>query len=85
MDRVGVNGEHTQRESADCPRSEEHPLATPGESVMDAEDRPLDAVSAAQLVARVIEDLDRRGEQESATLLADLLCAAWPSCWAQDQ
>jgi hypothetical protein len=52
---------------------------------MESQDWPLDAVSSAALVARVIEDLNHRGEEETTVLLSDLLCAAWPSCWAQDQ
>ena len=53
--------------------------------VMGPEGWPLDAVSAAALVVRVVEDVEHRSEEESDVLLSDLLCAAWPSCWAQDQ
>ncbi len=53
--------------------------------MMESEGWPLDAVSAAALVVRAIEDLDHRSEQDGTILLSDLLCAAWPSCWAQDQ
>jgi hypothetical protein len=49
----------------------------------DAE--PLDAASTAALVARVLQDLDHRGERDSDVLLSDLLCAAWPSRICQDQ
>jgi hypothetical protein len=52
---------------------------------MESEGRPLDAVSAAALVARVVHEVDGRPEEDSAVLLSDLLCAAWPSRWAQDQ
>jgi hypothetical protein len=53
--------------------------------MMDSDHGPMDAVSAAALVARVIQDLDERREEDGAVLLSDLLCAAWPSSWAQDQ
>jgi hypothetical protein len=46
---------------------------------------PLDAASAASLVARVVRDIDRRYDEDVDVLLSDLLCAAWPTCWAQDQ
>jgi hypothetical protein len=49
----------------------------------DAE--PLDAASAAALVARVKQDLDHRDERGGDVLLSDLLCAAWPSRRCQDQ
>ena len=52
---------------------------------MGPEGWPLDAVSAAALVVRVVEDVEHRSEEQSDVLLSDLLCAAWPSCWAQDQ
>ena len=53
--------------------------------VMGPEGWPLDAASAAALVVRVVEEVEHRSEEESDVLLSDLLCAAWPSCWAQDQ
>jgi hypothetical protein len=53
--------------------------------MMGSQDWPLDAASAAALVERVICDLDDRSDEDSDVLLSDLLCAAWPSCWAQDQ
>jgi hypothetical protein len=49
----------------------------------DAE--PLDRASAAELVVRVVRELDRREEQEDDVLLSDLLCAAWPSSRCQHQ
>jgi hypothetical protein len=53
--------------------------------MMQHEGWPLDAVSAASLVARALDDLDSRSEEQSNILLSDLLCAAWPTCWSQDQ
>jgi hypothetical protein len=85
MDRVGVSGEHGHGEHAECPPPTGHALAAPGESMMESEGWPLDAVSAAALVSRVIDDLDQRSQEDTTILLSDLLCAAWPSCWAQDQ
>ena len=52
---------------------------------MEAEEQPLDAVSAATLVVRATEDVDRRTDEDSNRLLTDLLCAAWPSRSSQDQ
>jgi hypothetical protein len=52
---------------------------------MEPDRGPLDAVSAAALVARVVEELDRNREEDMVALLSDLLCAAWPSRWAQEQ
>lgn len=49
----------------------------------DAE--PLDHASAAELVARVVCELDRRDEREDDVLLSDLLCAAWPTSRCQHQ
>jgi hypothetical protein len=51
----------------------------------DSEGWPLDAVSAGVLVALVVHDLDHRSKEDGDVLLSDLLCAAWPTCWAQDQ
>jgi hypothetical protein len=52
---------------------------------MEAHDQPLDPVSAAELVVRTVEESARRTEHDTDVLLADLLCAAWPSRSAQDQ
>jgi hypothetical protein len=52
---------------------------------MDWDRWPLDAVSAAALVARVIRDIDDSSEDDSLGLLSDLLCAAWGTRLAQDQ
>jgi hypothetical protein len=60
--------------------------AAPGSDIaMEPNDWPLDAVSTATLVARVIADIDASGEEEQCTLLSELLCAAWGSLWAQNQ
>jgi hypothetical protein len=52
---------------------------------MEPNDWPLDSVTAAALVARVIDDIDESGEEQRDTLLCELLCAAWGSLWAQNQ
>ncbi len=46
---------------------------------------PLDPVSAAALVVRVIDDIDHASDEDCDDLLSDLLCAAWGSLWAQNQ
>jgi hypothetical protein len=45
---------------------------------------PLDADSAAALVARVLADVDSSSDERRNALLADMLCAAWPTRVAQD-
>jgi hypothetical protein len=52
---------------------------------MEPDSGPLDASTAAALVPRVVGELERSSEEEQVALLSDLLCAAWPSRWAQDQ
>jgi hypothetical protein len=52
---------------------------------MKPKDWPLDPLSSAVLVARVIDDLDASGEEERDALLSDLLAAAWGNVWAQNQ
>jgi len=52
---------------------------------MNSEDWPLDPVSAAALVIRVIDELDASSEEERDTLLCELMCAAWGSIRAQNQ
>jgi len=49
------------------------------------DDRPLDRIRGAALVARAIDDIDASTEEQSEALLSDLLCAAWGSVWAQNQ
>jgi hypothetical protein len=46
---------------------------------------PLDPTSAAELVARVIFDIDASDDEFRDVLLADLLCAAWGSVLARWQ
>jgi hypothetical protein len=53
--------------------------------MMQPEPWPLEPVSAAALVVRLIDELDHRDAQAGAVMLSALLRAAWPSCWAQDQ
>jgi hypothetical protein len=52
---------------------------------MDSDYRPLDLASATALVKRAIRDLDGSTLENRDLLLADLLCAAWPTPCAQDQ
>ncbi len=46
---------------------------------------PLDPQSAAILVARVIDELDAAEEEQTDTLLCELLHVAWGNDWAQNQ
>jgi hypothetical protein len=46
---------------------------------------PLDTRFAVALIGRVKRDIDDTSEELSDLLLADLLCAAWPTSTAQDQ
>jgi hypothetical protein len=46
---------------------------------------PLDPTSAAELVARVLLDIDASDDEYRDVLLSDLLCAAWPSVLALSQ
>jgi hypothetical protein len=46
---------------------------------------PLDPVSAAELVARVIFEIDASDHERRDVLLSDLLSAAWGSFLAQSQ
>ena len=45
---------------------------------------PLDSDSASALVARVLDDIDGSSDERREALLADMLCAAWPTRVAQD-
>jgi hypothetical protein len=47
--------------------------------------RPLDPITAAALVSRVIDDIDATDVEGRDALLADLLAAAWGSLTAQNQ
>jgi hypothetical protein len=46
---------------------------------------PLDPASAAELVVRVIADIDASEDEQRDVLLSDLRCAAWGSVLAQHQ
>jgi hypothetical protein len=46
---------------------------------------PVDVASAADLVRRAVCVIDENGAADSELLLADLLCAAWPTPVAQSQ
>jgi hypothetical protein len=50
-----------------------------------SESRPLDAMSSSALVTRAVADIDNSSDENRCVLLVDLLCAAWPSRWAQSQ
>jgi hypothetical protein len=52
---------------------------------MNPKDWPLDPVSAAALVARVIDDLDATSDEQRDMLLSELQFAAWGNLWAQNQ
>jgi hypothetical protein len=45
----------------------------------------LDTGAARELIARSVENLDDSADEHRDLLLADLLCAAWPTARAQDQ
>ena len=45
----------------------------------------LDPTSAAALVVRAIDAIDKSSDEQRDALLMDLLCAAWGSPQAQDQ
>ena len=46
---------------------------------------PGDAATAAALLAILVRDMDQRSEWQGEALLAELLCAAWPTHLAQRQ
>jgi hypothetical protein len=46
---------------------------------------PLDPASAAELVARVVFEIDASDDEHRDALLSDLLAAAWGSVLAQNQ
>jgi hypothetical protein len=52
---------------------------------MERTNGPLDRKSAADLVARAVQDIDASGDSERDALLTDLLYAVWGSIWAQNQ
>jgi hypothetical protein len=52
---------------------------------MEPSNWPLDPVATAALVVRTVDEIDATTEEHRDLLLSDLLCAAWPSVWAQNQ
>jgi hypothetical protein len=46
---------------------------------------PTDATAAAALLAAVLRETDRRSDRDEDALLAEFLCAAWPTHWSQRQ
>jgi hypothetical protein len=50
-----------------------------------SDDTPLDPVSAAEAVARVIYEIDAGDDECREILLSDLMCAAWGSVLALSQ
>jgi len=52
---------------------------------MEPNNWPLDPVSAAAILIRVIDDIDASDDEQRDALLSDLLQAAWGSIWAQNQ
>ena len=46
---------------------------------------PTDPAWATARLTPVIGDIDQRTSEEQEVLLADLLSAAWPTVWTQDQ
>ena len=52
---------------------------------MKPEPWPKDAASSTARLAEVIRDIDKRRFLDREALLADFLCIAWPTIWAQAQ
>jgi hypothetical protein len=52
---------------------------------MDSDRIPFDAVVAAAVVAKAIDEIDKSSEVDRDFLLSTLLCAAWPTRPAQNQ
>jgi hypothetical protein len=46
---------------------------------------PVEIAIGVDLLRRVIRDIDASGEVETDVLLADLLCASWPTPRTQSQ
>ena len=53
--------------------------------MMEPNSEAHEPVSAAMLVVRAIDDIDRSDDETRDALLADLLCAAWGTLCAQNQ
>ena len=54
-------------------------------SMSSAGDSPLEPASPAELVARVILDIDANDDEYRDALLNDLMCAAWGGLLARRQ
>ena len=52
---------------------------------MESNNGPLDRVSAAELVVRIVDSIDAGDDEYRDILLSDLLSAAWGSVLAQNQ
>ena len=52
---------------------------------MERDSLPSDPIDDAALVARVVNQIDKRSREQSDALLCDLLCAAWGTSTAQNQ
>jgi hypothetical protein len=66
-------------------RHKVRPAVPCGGNVMESNNWPLDPASAAELVLRVIDDIDASDDEHRDVLLSDLLCAGWGSVLAQNQ
>jgi hypothetical protein len=53
--------------------------------MMNSDSGPLESISAAELVARAVRDIDASSDERLDVLLFDLLSAAWPEPIAQNQ
>jgi len=72
-------------EAAVLARPVPSPSIAPGGFVVAPDAWPLDAVSAAMLVVRAVDDIDQSNDEQRGALLSDLLCGAWGSPSAQNQ
>jgi len=52
---------------------------------MEPDDPSVDPKATAALVMQLIDDIDVSDDEQRDALLADLLCAAWPTKQAQDE
>jgi hypothetical protein len=52
---------------------------------MESSEWPLDQLSRAAAVVRVIDDINASNEEQRDMLLCELLCAAWGDILAQNQ
>jgi hypothetical protein len=66
-------------------RHKVEPTTPFGGGVMESNNWPLDEISAAELVVRVVDSIDASDDEHRDVLLSDLLSAAWGSVLAQNQ